>query len=833
MATPNQPNQPNQPTPATAAELEKLRKYFEQSNLSAGEIVKKLSALKDGGADFNRELENANEHFRKINSKLDSIRESWQEVLDDLKNANTASGQIDKSMKSMSSMAEKLSYHQRDISRLSLTQLENMKKQAQQELDNLRVQRNILETKRHTIGLNEEEMKRLVEIADQMDENGDLIDGENQRIQKTLALLDEQLAREKKINEAMGLTGALVKGITSSLEKLGIRSEFFENIKEDMREAAESGNKWKVLGVGIQGVFKGIGNAMRDPLVLIGLAYKAVKGLYDLVVQYESKLFEMSKSLGVSLAHTGELFEKFKGIAISNNQLAITSKQIAEHYAQINSSLGFMGPIGEEFLTTSLGIQRRTGATAEDMQNMALFSKSTGKTLEQTYATVIGTAKATAVQNNFMMSEKQIMEGISKSSATVFNNFKGNVAQLGAAVVQATKLGTTLDQMNQAGMQMLDFESSISKQFEAQLLTGKNLDLSRARQYALTGKTQDLMKEITTQLGSQESWSKMNVLQQQSLAEALGMSKEAVDEMFKKQRLVNELGDLANSSTRTQYETLVKQGKSHDDIAKLLGNEAAESAKQASVQEQMAVVMENLKDSFSELSKAFLPIVRGFANIVGNAENLKKLIYGAAAGALVLLGYSIYITRQKEMQALSTAKNIAAQTRLAQLQLELTAAANQEALAKNAALKSSIQEAVADKAALPTDISRTEASIVRAGAESAAGSGYLGPLALGVGALVIAGLSAYLMSAGLGGGGGGGAAVPLPSSSPNSEMNPANAATMGGGGASNRPMIQSVANERPINVTFQAQVVDTGANMSSRADKGVYFDRTNMNRGYN
>lgn len=693
------------------------------------------------------------------------------------------------------------------------------------------------------VGINQLEEKRLKTMVETLQKErirlnnalqmGNLGDAQEANIRRALEVLEDtlqtsqqRLAEEKKINQTMGISGAIIEGITKNLEKLGIRSEYFENLKKDMREAAESGSKMKVLTTGLVGILKGVGTAMRDPLVVIGLMYKGFKELYNLVVQYESKLFDIAKNLGVSLAHSTALFERFKGIAISNNQLAITSKQIAEHYGQMNASLGFMGPIGEEFLTTTLGIQRRTGATAEDMQNMALFSKATGKTLEQTYATVIGSAKATAVQNNFMMTEKQIMEGISKTSATVFNNFKGNVKQIADAVVQATKLGTSLDQVNQAGMQLLDFESSISKEFEAQLLTGKNLDLSRARQYALTGKTQDLMKEMSKQLGSQAEWGKMNVLQQQSLAEALGMSKEAVDEMFKKQRLVNELGDLANSSTRTQYETLVKQGKSHDDIAKLLGDEAANSAKQASVQEQMAVVMENLKDSFSQLSAAFLPIVRGFANIVGNAENLKKLIYGVAAGASVLLGYSIYISREKTKQALTTQQNIAAQTRLAQLQLQVTAAANQETIAKNASLRASIQEATADAAALPKDIARAQTSIVRAGAESAAGSGYLGPLALGVGALVIAGLSAYLMSSG--GGGGGSAAIPTPPAPPNSDMNPAGASTAMGG-SSGRPMMQSVANERPINIRVQTQVVDTASNISGRLDRGVYPERTSIN----
>lgn len=582
--------------------------------------------------------------------------------------------------------------------------------------------------------------------------------------QKTNAALKAREAQEALIAKRMGITGNVIKGTYGLLNKLGIGS--FMNlaaVTQKMQLAAQDGaGKLKILGIGLKATFAAIGDALTDPVTILTGVVKLLKFIYDSAVGYQSKMFQAGKDLGLNVTESTKLFKNFQGIAASNGAMAFTARQLVETYGQLNNTLGFMGPQNAEFLTATAGIQRRIGATAEEMQSFQFYSVATGKSLQQSYSTIIGSAKAQGARLKLSMTEKQIMEGISKVSATIFNNFKGNIKQIGEAVVKATKLGVTLDQIQSASYSLLDFESSISKEFEAQLLTGKNINLSRARQLALTGSTEELMEEMTNQLGSQAEWNKMNVIQQQSLAEAMGMSKEAVDEMYKKQQLAAVLGDYAGASSQTQYEQLQKQGYTHDQIANLIGDQAAGDILRASVQEKMAATMERIRDTIGQMTERFLPLIEKFANFISDADNLKKIFDAikVAVGAIVSL--SIAFSVQKKIQLADTiresniqSQNLILQTRLAAIQ----ALRNKDAV-KAIGLQN-----------LQTIAAGRTAAVNTAGAAAAvtAGSSYLGPGALAVGIAAFTALMALLPSFAGGGGGGGGSSSPAPIDVPKPE----------------------------------------------------------------
>lgn len=557
--------------------------------------------------------------------------------------------------------------------------------------------------------------------------------------QKTTKELQEQYLLEKQITEQMGLGGNAAKALYKVLDSAGMGSLLkMDEITKSMRKAAEDGkNKWQVLGAGIKSSFASIGDALRDPLVLIGGIVTAVKTLINLSTQYRDKQFEAGKALGMGVTESGALLNNFNNIAKSNSSLAMTAKQLVESYSQINAQLGFIGPNNAEFLTTTTGIQRRIGATSEDMLSLQYSAVKSGKTLSQTYQSVIGIAKQTGARLKLNMSEKQILGEISKVSATVFNNFRGNVKELAKSVVQATKLGVTLDQIQSAGLSMLDFESSISKQFEAQLLSGRELDLTKARELALTGNTKDLMTEITKQLGSQAQWNDMNVLAQQSYAEALGMSKEQVDEIFRKQELAGILGEDASKSLQTQYDKLVGMGYSYDQISEKLGEQAAADALRTSSSEKMAATMENIKDSIGKMTEGLAAFVDKFATFIGDADNLKGIL--TAIGAIMggIAGYSVAISIQKQRQ-------LATELQLQFAQTKILAGMATEMGANSAIIAQEQMQAVLGKKNAIIGVGEAVTKVT-------AGSAALGPGALLVGAAVGAGLMALLGSYGIGG----------------------------------------------------------------------------------
>ena len=91
-------------------------------------------------------------------------------------------------------------------------------------------------------------------------------------------------------------------------------------------------------------------------------------------------------------------------------------------------------------------------------------------------------------------------------------------------VTKSRQLGFSMEALSGIQDNILNFESSIQAELEAELLTGKELNLEKARYYALTNQQFKLQDEIVRQVGTLNEYEKMNVFQQKAYAQALGMS---------------------------------------------------------------------------------------------------------------------------------------------------------------------------------------------------------------------------------------------------------------------------------------------------------------------
>ena len=120
---------------------------------------------------------------------------------------------------------------------------------------------------------------------------------------------------------------------------------------------------------------------------------------------------------------------------------------------------------------------------------------------------------------------------------------------------------------------LLDFESSISAELEAELLTGKQLNLERARLLALTGDIEGLSREINSQIGDFSDFSNMNVIQQEKIAAAFGMSSDQLSDILLKEANIEELKQkaIANNDkvTLAALEQRTLQQDFNDAVTKL------------------------------------------------------------------------------------------------------------------------------------------------------------------------------------------------------------------------------------------------------------------------
>ena len=473
----------------------------------------------------------------------------------------------------------------------------------------------------------EQRRSSIIDLINEAESEGLFLTGAIKKLQddllKTLNKQDEalqkQLNKVKRFEELLGDLGGLMKG----LSQIPIVGQFIkaDEILSKMNKAADAGkSKMTVYGAGLKGLLDGIASG------LTGLIVPALKFIVDSVLQFNQKAFDLAKNLGTSADQGERLTKAFTQIANTSANAGLTGKDLAKTYTELSNTVGYLVPTTAQFAESATLIQKRIGASAEDMAVLARQSALNGQTLEQTYATLSASRAIEGSRNKLALTNKQILDGIAKASAAVVINFKGSTEALANAVVRATKLGTTLNDINKQGESLLDFETSIQKEFELQVLTGRQVNLTRARELALMGNTAGLMEELNNQQVTYDSFMSENVIQRKAEADAIGLSVEELSKKLLAQKQANILGAKEGQSLQERYGELMKTAAGQKLIKEQLTLQEQADLRRASMQEKFQAAMERLKDTLgSILAGPVGKMIEAFAKFVGDTKRMTEL----------------------------------------------------------------------------------------------------------------------------------------------------------------------------------------------------------------
>ena len=223
--------------------------------------------------------------------------------------------------------------------------------------------------------------------------------------------------------------------------------------------------------------------------------------------------------------------------------------------------------------------------------------------------------------------------------------------------ITARALGMSMQQVEKIADHLLNFEASISSELEAELLTGKQINLEEARLYAFKNDMVGLTKELAKQNVNAYTFGKMNRIEQESYAGALGMSAEELATSLKFQE---QLATLSKESGYRDAKSLddlkskvslkAKELGSYDKALAAVGNEELKNQldaatlqeqfqeKQTKAMEQLAKTLgpEGLKASLDGLKATIDSLILAIQILAG--IQLAKGIWNMAAGARNMLG---------------------------------------------------------------------------------------------------------------------------------------------------------------------------------------------------
>jgi hypothetical protein len=598
-------------------QLEEAKKLLQEINILRGRLNQTPLKMTDSDAVQNiqslrNELKGVQKSFEDVDTSATSLYDQVRAISSEFKNQPGALQRIRGSMKKITSIAEDLKLNEQGIKDLNLQQLDNLSQR-------LNENRKLLddETERLLRGedLTEAAQKDLKDLQEYLKTQGDVVNMTQQQRDEALEMvnimgnltaeqkaalsnyidqgnaislinekIEEEKERQKEINKLMGVGGAIIGGASELMSKLGMNSGMFKQSIEDankaMKDQAEkiqagvaSGGKLSVLMAGLGPLAKGFGAALLDPL--------------SLILKIVDAFFKVDKASTDVQRLTGQNADAIAGA----NMRYATSVDYLETISELTRQTGMNAQniFSPQVLAGAAELKNTMGLAADEAGGLAMIAQTTNGDIDATVDSIVDTTSAFNKANKSAVNQKQVLQDVAKASDGIKASLAGNPASIAKAASAARRLGMELGQLDKIASSLLDFEDSISKEMEAELLIGKDLNLEKARELALNNDLAGLGNELFKNAADINEFGNMNRIQQESYAAALGMTRD-------------ELGKIA-------YQKAIEAGMTEEQ-AEAAAGVRAEDMKRAEVQEQ-------IQKSVDKLAQAFAPLLSIIGDVVG------------------------------------------------------------------------------------------------------------------------------------------------------------------------------------------------------------------------
>lgn len=450
---------------------------------------------------------------------------------------------------------------------------------------------------------------------------------------KQQVVLDKQKLQQEEIHKNLGVTGKLVKGI-SKIPILGNLIDSQEVLAKTQTAAATAGaTTGKVMKAGFSAIGSSIKTSLTDPLTV---SIFLIRQMWLALVETDKITTQLARDFNLSYNEASHLRQSLNGVANTGADINLNTKVLQESLVAIGKSLGSNASINEADLIVFTKLREQAGYTNDELVGIQKLSLTNGKSLEDNTKEILGGAKAYASQKGLMLNEKDILREISKTSATIKISLGLSTDALAKAVVQAKQFGINLQQADGIASSLMDFESSISNEIGAELLTGKMLNLERARGLALNNDIAGASEEILRQVGGTAEFSRMNRIQQEAIAKAVGLSKDELSASLIEREALAKLSGIEGKTAQERYNNLVKE-VGVEEAKKRLGNEQlATQYAQQSIADRLTKSTEKLKEVLITIADSLMPVFDILSDILVVVGYIVKPIVGIinAAGQL-------------------------------------------------------------------------------------------------------------------------------------------------------------------------------------------------------
>jgi len=515
--------------------------------------------------------------YEKMAKTAGGLNAEEKEILDISKKISKVASEVEKSTNKRLDKTSSIKDLNKSIQTLEFTQLKNADIANKLEKAKIDAINESLSARVREIEYNKNiaaELDKQQEIQDRIE---DIKRAEGSLDKAALAIAREELKDSKAALDV--LEKGLKKTVETKDQQRNLAIQLDESAKAHQRIIEEQKKELELTREEIKlRKQKGILNVLEEKFNIkqfkdTNIWVLLFKTALDAALKFNEISVNISKSLGYGTAEADRLAQNMVDVVNHSDNINVTLKNAGEAMTELNDALGLAGEYSADALETQIMLTKQFRLTGEEAAGIYKFSLLTGQSSSAVNKSMVGAFVAARNQFRSAADFKKTIAEAAKVSGILASNFQNNPAAIVKAVVQAKALGTTLEQTAKQGEHLLDFQSSIESELKAELLTGKELNLERARAAALAGDQVTLAEELAKNIGDINEFDKMNVLQKKAMAEALGLSSDELANQVRLQKIAKEQGksiaQVTEEEAQKAQERQTIQDKFNNAILKL------------------------------------------------------------------------------------------------------------------------------------------------------------------------------------------------------------------------------------------------------------------------
>lgn len=360
------------------------------------------------------------------------------------------------------------------------------------------------------------------------------------------------------------------------------------------------------------------------------------KTVVDAVLGIDQGITNFARNLGISKTQAKAIKEEFRAIAKASDSIVINETRLMESQVELTRALGIRSKFSESILKNNVELKEVAGIELETRKALVQTSILQNRNVVQLTKSILAQSKAFEFQTGVAFEYRQVLAEAVKQSGFLGLSFAKYPEKLTKSLMITKAMGFELKQLDALANSFLDFESSISKEMEAQVLTGREMNLTKAREAALNNDLVTLAKEINQNVGKSTDFLRLNRIQQDAIAESVGMTRDSLADALKQQEYYQKLGATNLKQAQQELRILKERGYTQAQISRMIGEDAYNYITQTSTAERLTETMNKIKNTFIEFVEK-----SGILDFITNPQKIQSFaqaLIDKLTGAVELIG---------------------------------------------------------------------------------------------------------------------------------------------------------------------------------------------------